>query len=305
MMFFHMNLVTSLSLMLAYASASTHLLKLPHPSSSWANSTLANGPYVPESVLLNDFHILPRGETGSLYPDLVCLFGIFGQSAYPEIFCDVVRPFLIVCLSCLNGAASGGFCDRRVGLHMYRQQYGFFDEEGGNDACQGVGTSIFSSFDFFDYPLGESLTRSLETDRARARSNPDKMASYSASLLEAGNPSRMAAPGVPLLETVAEARLRTLMTAFGNIPTRSQPLLGPLWIVWVGIQSQTRSIRWPIEAFFRLSLVCVECYERVGRSARPPGGLGNRGGASRQHFEGLRLLAPFFNIWFLRWPVLC
>ena len=33
---------------------------LPHPSSSWANNTLANGPYVPESVLLNDFHIPPR-----------------------------------------------------------------------------------------------------------------------------------------------------------------------------------------------------------------------------------------------------
>ena len=30
------------------------------------------------------------------------------------------------------------------------------------------------------------------TDRARARFNPDKMASYSASLLEAGKPSRMA-----------------------------------------------------------------------------------------------------------------
>ena len=39
----------------------------------------------------------------------------------------------------------------------------------------------------------ESLKiRSLETDRARARSNPDKIASYSASLLEAENPSRMA-----------------------------------------------------------------------------------------------------------------
>ncbi|RVW68783.1 hypothetical protein CK203_060954 [Vitis vinifera] len=37
-----------------------------------------------------------------------------------------------------------------------------------------------------------SMTRSLKTDRVRARSNPDRMALYSASLLEAGNPSQMA-----------------------------------------------------------------------------------------------------------------
>ena len=98
-----------------------------------------------------------QGETGGLHPDLVCLFGISGQSACPEVFCNVVRPFLIVCLACLNGVASGGFCDRRVGLHMYRQQNSFFDREGGSDACEGVSTPIFSSSDFFDCPLGESL----------------------------------------------------------------------------------------------------------------------------------------------------
>ena len=33
---------------------------LPHPSSSWANNILVNGPYAPEIVIQNDFHILPR-----------------------------------------------------------------------------------------------------------------------------------------------------------------------------------------------------------------------------------------------------
>ncbi|RVW35121.1 hypothetical protein CK203_085879 [Vitis vinifera] len=41
-----------------------------------------------------------------------------------------------------------------------------------------------------------------------------------------------------------------------------------------------------------------KCCEGVDRSARPPGGLGNRGGASGQRYEGLRLLAPFFNTGF-------
>ena len=94
---------------------------------------------------------------GGLHPDLVCLFGIFGQSACPEVPYNVARPLLAVCLFCLNGVASGSFYDRRVGLHMYRQQYGFFDGEGGSYACQGVGAPIFSSFDFFDRLLGESL----------------------------------------------------------------------------------------------------------------------------------------------------
>ena len=98
-----------------------------------------------------------QSETGGLHPDLVCLLGIFGQSACPEVLYNVVCPFLAVWLASLNGVASGGFRTGRVGLHMYRQKYGFFDGEGGSYACQGVCESIFSSFDFFDRPLGESL----------------------------------------------------------------------------------------------------------------------------------------------------
>ena len=78
------------------------------------------------------------GETGSLHPDLVCLFGIFGQSACLEVFCNAVRPFLAVCLACLNGVASGGFRDKRVDLYMYRQQNSFCDREGGSYAGQDV-----------------------------------------------------------------------------------------------------------------------------------------------------------------------
>ena len=94
---------------------------------------------------------------GGLYPGLMCLPGLFGQSACPEILYDVFRLVLAVCLVCLNGISSGGFCDGGVGLHMYGQQYGFLDGEGSGYACQGINTSIFSSFNFFDRPFGEPL----------------------------------------------------------------------------------------------------------------------------------------------------
>ncbi|RVW93273.1 hypothetical protein CK203_022439 [Vitis vinifera] len=93
--------------------------------------------------------------------------------------------------------------------------------------------------------------------------------------------------------------------AFRSILARSQPLLGLSWTIWVGTRFQIRSILWPIVAFFRLSLVCAECCEGVGQLERPPGGLGNRGGASRRHFEELRPLVPYLNIRFLRPPMLC
>ena len=62
-----------------------------------------------------------QGETSDLYPGLVRLLGFFEQSACPEIPYYVFRPLLAVCLVCLNGIASGGFRDRGVGLHIYRQ----------------------------------------------------------------------------------------------------------------------------------------------------------------------------------------
>ncbi|RVW26961.1 hypothetical protein CK203_098767 [Vitis vinifera] len=139
-----------------------------------------------------------------------------------------------------------------------------------------------------------SLTlASLETDRARARSNPDRMASYSASLLEAGNPDRMACsrcspiggcsrsptPDPNDREAPSTRKVHHFLHlvpgvgwAFESIPVRSQPLLGLSWTIW-----------------------------RVGQLARPPS---NRGGASGRRSEGLRLLAPFLNTWFLRPPTL-
>ncbi|RVW15662.1 hypothetical protein CK203_075291 [Vitis vinifera] len=123
-------------------------------------------------------------------------------------------------------------------------------------------------------------------DRARARSNPDKIASYSASLLEAGIPTGWLAPSVPLLGTVAEARLRTRM-----IHEVSHYLAFHGQSGWNLIPNSLNSIAH--YSILPVKSVCVECYEGVGRSARPPGGLGNRGGTSRQPFEGLRLLAPF------------
>ncbi|KAL6321307.1 hypothetical protein AAG906_016341 [Vitis piasezkii] len=135
-----------------------------------------------------------------------------------------------------------------------------------------------------------SLT--LRSKRARARSNPDKMTSYSASLLEAGNPSRMACSRCSPVGDCSRSptpdpddrEAPSTYKAFGSTPARSQPLLGLSWTI---------------------CLACAECYEGVGRLARPPGGLGNRGGASGRHSEGLRPLAPFLNTWFLRPPTLC
>ena len=76
-----------------------------------------------------------QGETGGLHPDLVRLLGIFGQIACPEVLYNVACPFLAVWLAYLNGVANGGFCDGRLGLHMYGQQYGLFDGEEGSYAC--------------------------------------------------------------------------------------------------------------------------------------------------------------------------
>ncbi|RVW72179.1 hypothetical protein CK203_061826 [Vitis vinifera] len=94
-----------------------------------------------------------------------------------------------------------------------------------------------------------------------------------AKCMSGGNPSRMACSRCSPVEDVAGARLRTLMI--------------------------------PIAAFFWLSLACAKYFEGVDRSARPPGGLGNRGGAFGQRYEGLRLSAPFLNTWFLHLPMLC
>ena len=76
-----------------------------------------------------------QGETGDLHPELMCLLGLFRQSVCLEVPYNVFCPLLAVYLVCLNGIANGGFRDGRVGLHMYRQQYGFFDGEGGSYAC--------------------------------------------------------------------------------------------------------------------------------------------------------------------------
>ncbi|RVX00826.1 hypothetical protein CK203_026532 [Vitis vinifera] len=139
-------------------------------------------------------------------------------------------------------------------------------------------------------------------------------------------PAGWLAPNVPQLGTIVGAQLQSLMNVrlrqlaestilvylirgvgwvFGNILTRSQPLLGLSWTIWVGIRFQTCSIQWPIVAFYRSNLACAECCEGAGQLVRSLDDLGNKGGASRQRFEGLRLLAPFLNIWFLRLPMPC
>ena len=58
---------------------------------------------------------------GGLYPGLMCLPGLFGQSACPEIPYYDFRPFLAIYLARLNSIVSGGFYDGGVSLHVYGQ----------------------------------------------------------------------------------------------------------------------------------------------------------------------------------------
>ncbi|RVX11010.1 hypothetical protein CK203_013253 [Vitis vinifera] len=128
------------------------------------------------------------------------------------------------------------------------------------------------------------------------------MASYSASLLEAGNPNRMACSRCyPVGDC---SRSPTLDPDDREAPS-TRKVHHFFSLAWVGTRSHIRLTLWPIKAFFRLGLACVECCEGVGQLTRPPGGLGSKDGAFGWHSEGLRPLAPFFNTWFLHPLTLC
>ncbi|KAL6347754.1 hypothetical protein AAG906_026283 [Vitis piasezkii] len=206
-----------------------------------------------------------QGETGGLHPDLVCLLGILGQSACPEVPYNVVRPLLVVCLFCLNGIASGSF-DERVGLHMYRQQYGFFD--GEEVAMPAKALRPFSIRLIFRSP-------SLETDRAVVRSNHDRMTSYFASLLEAGTLAGWLAPDVLLLGIAAGALPRILMIGRLHRLAKSTILF------------HLHEVSHHLAFHGQLGML------RRGWSSTTTGGL------------GIKVLAPSLNIWFLRLLMLC
>ncbi|KAL6322013.1 hypothetical protein AAG906_003155 [Vitis piasezkii] len=72
---------------------------------------------VPPHELGDVFVLDASGEMSSLYPDLMRLLGLFGQSACPDIPCYDFRPFLAVSLARLNSIASGCFCDGGISLH--------------------------------------------------------------------------------------------------------------------------------------------------------------------------------------------
>ncbi|RVW41992.1 hypothetical protein CK203_092859 [Vitis vinifera] len=290
---------------------------LPRSSSLLANSILVNELYVLGIVLPYDFriflhviqlaHIGPlnaktakirpyegsfvqvppnQGETGSLDPDFVRLCRIFSKMA-----------------SLIGGdsyPAKASACLLSARL--------IFSIVHSVNCCKVLLT----------------LAKYPPCSKGEVQSGQD--ASYSASLLDAENPSWMACSRCsPVgdcskspLQSLMSVRLRQLVVSttpvhlirgagwvFVNIRARSRPLLGLFWIIWVGIRFQIRSIRWPIVAFAQLNLVCAECYEGVGRSVQSLGGLENRGGAFGQHFEELRLLAPFLNTWFLHLPMPC
>ncbi|RVX18012.1 hypothetical protein CK203_004147 [Vitis vinifera] len=191
----------------------------------------------------------------------------YGPSACPEIFCNIVRLLLVVCLGCLNGVASRGFCDRRVDLHMYRQKYGFFDGEGGSYAAKASARP-------FSVRLIFSIVHSMN------RCKPNDLLQ----MFPVGDCSR------------SLHRIRMIHEVSHYLAFHGQ--LG-----WNSIPNSLNSIA-------HCSILPVKSglcrmLRRGCQLARPPGGLGNRGGASGQRFEGLRLLAPFLNTWFLRPPMLC
>ncbi|RVX18517.1 hypothetical protein CK203_006776 [Vitis vinifera] len=68
---------------------------------------------------------------------------------------------------------------------------------------------------------------------------------------------------------------------------------------WLGLREYSNTNILPVKSG------CAECCEGAGQLVRSLDELGNKGGASGQRFEGLRLLAPFLNIWFLRLPMPC
>ncbi|RVW46274.1 hypothetical protein CK203_096232 [Vitis vinifera] len=196
----------------------------------------------------------------------MCLLAIFGQSACPEVLYNVVCPFLAVWLACLNGVAVEVSATEELACTCIgKNVVSLMGREAAMPAKASARPFSVRLIFSIVHLVNRYKTRSLETDRARARANPDRMASYSASLLEAGNPSRWLAPDVLLLGIVAEARLRTLMI--------------------VRLHQLNVTEGWSVST--------------------TTGGLGKRGGASGRRSEGPRLLAPFLNIWFLRPPMLC
>ncbi|RVW72058.1 hypothetical protein CK203_054046 [Vitis vinifera] len=122
------------------------------------------------------------------------------------------------------------------------------------------------------------------------------MASYSASLLAAGNPNRMACSKC---SPVGDCSRRPYSGSYDReAPSTAQsPLLLFIWFLALDRLSGVFQ--------HELGLACAECCEWAGQLGQPLGGLGSRGRVSGQHFEELRPLAPFLNTWFLRLSMLC
>ena len=75
--------------------------------------------------------ISDQGETGSLHPDPMCMFAIFGQVSCPEVVPNFVCPFCAFFLSIVDRCV----CDRESGLEVDGQQYCFFHEKCSSYSC--------------------------------------------------------------------------------------------------------------------------------------------------------------------------
>ncbi|RVW14317.1 hypothetical protein CK203_099092 [Vitis vinifera] len=126
------------------------------------------------------------------------------------------------------------------------------------------------------------------------------MTSYSASLLEAGNPSRMDCSRCSPVGDCSRSPTPDPddREAPSTRKVHHSSSLGSLCGMGLQEYSSTKSaITWPF-------MDNLECCEGVGQLAQSRGGLGSKDGASVRHFKELRPLTPSLNIWFLHLPTL-
>ncbi|RVX16867.1 hypothetical protein CK203_003319 [Vitis vinifera] len=260
---------------------------LPRLSSLLANSILVNELYVLGIVLPCPPIRVKRAACTRI---LCACLGSSGKVLSGDIL-QYHASILDHRLVCLNGVASGIFCDRGIGLYMIGNRMASL--MGGKQLYRPKASAPLSARLIFSIvhsvnccKLRVAVDRSLETDSARARSNPDRMASYSASLLDAENPSRMACSRCSPVGDCNKSP--TPEPDEREAPSTRR------------VHHSCSLIRGA--AFAQLNLVC-RMLRRGWSVSTITGWLENRGGAFEQHFEELRLLAPFLNTWFLHLPM--
>ncbi|RVW41938.1 hypothetical protein CK203_081586 [Vitis vinifera] len=220
-------------------------------------------PYAPEIVLQNDFHVLPRAtqliRTGPLN-------GLDIEECCPEVSCNVVL---------FHSWPSGCFAS------MVLQVEASVTE---GLVCTCIGNNMASLMGREAAMLPRRRRAHFQQGTPTGWIAPDVLPVGDCRRSPTSDPNDREAPSTrkvhhsSYLGSLCWMGLREYSSTKSAITWPFMDNLG-----WNSIP--IRSILWPIVAFFRLSLVCVECCEGVGQLKRPPGGLGNRaellGGTSK------------------------